>query len=120
MRQLNDQKVSYLDEKQLRLLGYDKTPDFKLDIPIGNDHDEYRKQQISHDANYIFPFLGIEGRVVNWIESKATFGDEETHKNYLNEQLNSYFNRFVNLLFAMHDFVYSLFFYFTYIGLDRV
>ncbi|OXA59816.1 hypothetical protein Fcan01_05978 [Folsomia candida] len=70
MKQLDEKKISYLDEKQLRLLGYDKTPDFKLDIPIG-----------------------IEGRVVNWIESKATFGDEVTHQTYLNEQLTCYFNR---------------------------
>lgn len=39
-------------------------------------------------------YLGIEGRVVNWIESKATFGDEDTHQNYLDEQLTSYFNRY--------------------------
>lgn len=67
---LDEQNISYYDEKQLRTLGYDKTPDFKLDVPIA-----------------------IEGRVVNWIESKATFGDEDTHQQYLNDQLISYFNR---------------------------
>jgi len=37
--------------------------------------------------------IAIEGRVVNWIESKALFGDEDTHNTYLDEQLISYRNR---------------------------
>lgn len=42
MKQLDEKKISYLDEKQLRLLGYDKTPDFKLDIPIGTTFSSYQ------------------------------------------------------------------------------
>lgn len=95
-KQLDEKKISYLDEKKLRLLGYDKTPDFKLDIPIGNSACFASRCRIACsievNADFIF-FTGIEGRVVNWIESKATFGDEDTHKNYLNEQLTCYFNR---------------------------
>jgi len=64
-------KISFADETILRQQGYDKTPDFKLDIP-----------------------LAIGDRVINWIESKATFGDEETHQTYLDEQLLSYWNRY--------------------------
>lgn len=68
LRQLN---ISYQDEHDLRAAGYDKTPDVKLDVPIS-----------------------VNGSVVNWIESKALFGDEESHTAYLNDQLWSYWNRF--------------------------
>uniref|UniRef100_A0A336M0L5 CDAN1-interacting nuclease 1 n=1 Tax=Culicoides sonorensis TaxID=179676 RepID=A0A336M0L5_CULSO len=61
----------FYDEGDLRREGYDKTPDLKMAVP----------------------FL-YKGKVVNWIESKALFGDHDAHKRYLNEQLISYVNRF--------------------------
>lgn len=60
----------FLDENYLRKAGYDKTPDIKLDVPIA-----------------------VDGKVINWIESKAIFADEKTHKKYLDTQLWSYWNR---------------------------
>lgn len=63
--------ISYQDEHELRAKGYDKTPDFKLVIPFA-----------------------YQGHVINWIESKALFGDEEKHNGYLKEQLWSYWNRY--------------------------
>lgn len=63
--------LTYQDEHELRFKGYDKTPDIKLDIPFA-----------------------YNGHVINWIESKALFGDEEHHSNYLKEQLWSYWNRY--------------------------
>ncbi|XP_053953902.1 CDAN1-interacting nuclease 1 [Anastrepha ludens] len=63
--------MHYNDENELRRLGYDKTPDIKM----------------------IVPFL-YKGEVVNWIESKATFGDVKTHKWNIQQQLYSYSNRF--------------------------
>ncbi|XP_058460189.1 CDAN1-interacting nuclease 1 [Malaya genurostris] len=66
-----DVGLVFHDEGDLRRTGYDKTPDLKLAIPCL-----------------------YKGRVVNWIESKASFGDMDTHLGYVKDQLISYGNRF--------------------------
>ncbi|XP_012544458.1 CDAN1-interacting nuclease 1 isoform X1 [Bombyx mori] len=70
-RELRLMNITFSDENVLRSRGYDKTPDFKLDVPIA-----------------------VDGFVINWVESKALFGDEENHSGYLKEQLLCYWNRF--------------------------
>ncbi|PSN43164.1 Uncharacterized protein C0J52_09908 [Blattella germanica] len=70
-RKVRDLNLAFRDEEHLRLHGYDKTPDIKLEIPIA-----------------------VDGFVVNWIESKALFGDEEGHAAYFKDQYRSYWNRF--------------------------
>ncbi|XP_076021614.1 CDAN1-interacting nuclease 1 isoform X2 [Genypterus blacodes] len=68
---LEERSLSFLDENQLRTMGYDKTPDIILEVPVA-----------------------VEGHIVHWIESKASFGDDHSHRTYLNEQFWSYWNRF--------------------------
>ncbi|XP_077300245.1 CDAN1-interacting nuclease 1 [Arctopsyche grandis] len=69
--ELNALNISFIDENVLRSKGYDKTPDFKLILPIA-----------------------VDGFVINWIESKALFGDDAIHAGYLKDQLLCYWNRF--------------------------
>lgn len=69
---LTDRKIAFVREDELRQRGYDKTPDFMLECPI---------------------FLSA-GIVVNWIDSKASFCDVDTHKENYNNQFKFYLNRF--------------------------
>ncbi|XP_015439682.1 PREDICTED: uncharacterized protein C15orf41 homolog [Dufourea novaeangliae] len=68
---LIERNLVFRNEQHLRLRGYDKTPDFKLEVPIA-----------------------VNGFVINWIESKARFGNIEIHQKYIKEQFLSYWNRF--------------------------
>nr|XP_006132768.1 uncharacterized protein C15orf41 homolog isoform X2 [Pelodiscus sinensis] len=67
---LLEKNLSFLAEEQLRAKGYDKTPDFILEVPVA-----------------------VEGHIIHWIESKASFGDECSHQAYLHDQFWSYWNR---------------------------
>ncbi|XP_076656942.1 CDAN1-interacting nuclease 1 [Halictus rubicundus] len=68
---LTERSLAFRNEEYLRSRGYDKTPDFKLEVPIA-----------------------VNGFIVNWIESKARFGNMEIHQKYIKEQFLSYWNRF--------------------------
>nr|CAG4636360.1 EOG090X0A0V [Eubosmina coregoni]SVE69939.1 EOG090X0A0V [Eubosmina coregoni] len=87
--ELTERKLSFLHEDHLRMKGYDKTPDIKLEIPVGNDG----LIRILKTSWWILK-ISIDGQVINWIESKALFGDHDVHRGYLNDQLYSYWNRF--------------------------
>lgn len=71
-RILNEQGLSFVCEEELREKGFDKTPDFILDLPI------------------CLP----DGTLICWIDSKATFGDEQSHSEYNENQFKCYLNRF--------------------------
>ncbi|KAH9288554.1 hypothetical protein KI387_032671 [Taxus chinensis] len=64
-------EIPFQSEEALRAAGFSKTPDIKLEVPIG-----------------------VCGRVVNWIDSKASFGDEYSHKTQGIQQFQMYVNRF--------------------------
>ncbi|XP_032820185.1 CDAN1-interacting nuclease 1 isoform X1 [Petromyzon marinus] len=68
---LGERRLAFQDEEDLRTKGYDKTPDIILEVPIS-----------------------VDGQVIHWIESKASFGDETSHQTYLQDQFWSYWNRF--------------------------
>ncbi len=92
-------RVSFLHEEHLRVKGYDKTPDIKLEIPVGMYLTNIKDLYVNYYCHLHHMFLkfciAVDGQVINWIESKALFGDEEVHRGYLKDQLYSYWNRYV-------------------------
>lgn len=66
-----DAGLIFYDEGDLRRDGFDKTPDLLLAVQCL-----------------------YKNTIINWIESKASFGDYESHVKYLKDQLSCYENRF--------------------------
>ncbi|MCD4800149.1 MAG: C15orf41 family protein [Methanococcoides sp.] len=64
---LDHHKLGYSTEEDLRELGMQKTPDFFLDKT-----------------------LYVDGTEIEWIESKAMFGDEKEHTYYFKKQFQHY------------------------------
>eukprot|EP00743_Colponemidia_sp_Colp-15_P004297 GILK01004635.1.p1 GENE.GILK01004635.1~~GILK01004635.1.p1 ORF type:complete len:283 (-),score=28.43 GILK01004635.1:537-1385(-) len=86
MEKLRNRGIAFSTEDDLRRRGSFKTPDIKLEVPIG-----------------------VHGRVIHWIESKAMFGDEYTHAKHLEDQLRQYVNRHGSgMVVYWFDFIESL------------
>ncbi|XP_068802437.1 CDAN1-interacting nuclease 1 isoform X8 [Struthio camelus] len=81
---LLEKNLSFIAEDQLRAKGYDKTPDFILEVPVA---------VVFGDSQEDIKGLAVEGHIIHWIESKASFGDESSHQAYLQDQFWSYWNR---------------------------
>jgi hypothetical protein len=80
---LHSSNIQFLTEGMLRVLGYDKTPDILLAVPL-----EYN------------------GLVINWIESKGTFGDDKTMTQSFADQFHPYLTRFgPGLVLYWHGFI---------------
>jgi len=69
-RQVEKLNIPYRTEESMRGIGFDKTPDIKLQVPIM-----------------------VDGKLVNWIESKAMFGSLDSHRQYWLSQYMCYRNR---------------------------
>ena len=69
--------VPFRNEENLRDLGFSKTPDVLLECPVGVWVERERKW-----------------RMISWIDSKALFGDPETHNNQVIIQASSYVHRY--------------------------
>lgn len=67
--------IPFESEAQLREKGSSKTPDVVLLSPVAFQ-------------------VGTEWMIVNWIDSKAMYGDIDTHQNYVIPQAKSYIHRF--------------------------
>jgi hypothetical protein len=69
----NGCNIEYHIETRCRKLGFSKTPDVRLEVPIG-----------------VKAWDGTS-RIVHWIDSKATFGDPLSHAEYM-EQVHALLN----------------------------
>jgi len=74
-RGLKNLGIPFESEAQLREKGSARTPDVLLSSPIGVQ-------------------IGSEWQVVCWIDSKALYGDIDTHQTHVLPQAESYLHRF--------------------------
>jgi CDAN1-interacting nuclease 1 len=77
---LHSMGIPFETEEQLRERGSARTPDILLSIPVG--------------VKVTSPNGTSEWKVVCWIDSKALFGDEATHKDSIKNQAESYIHRY--------------------------
>ncbi|KAJ9508960.1 hypothetical protein QJQ45_028291, partial [Haematococcus lacustris] len=87
--------AAFWTEAELRSQGCFKTPDIRLQVPFA-----VRRPQQQGGGRWPWPGTPQLGgvhdpcHVVTWIDSKATFGDDRMHSKQLEEQYNTYVNRY--------------------------
>lgn len=83
---LHEAGIAHWTERNLRDAGHHKTPDARLRVPIA-----------------------VQGKIICWIDSKATFGDERQHTIYKKEQYDKYLNRYGSgMVVYWHGYLASL------------
>lgn len=73
---LKENEIPFMNEGEMRKMGYAKTPDSILLQPIAIERENG------------------DPLIIKWIESKAWFGDPSSHQTYLRDQYWPYYNRF--------------------------
>jgi hypothetical protein len=97
---LNNMGIPFETEEQLRKRGTAKTPDVLLSCPVGLKVRKKKSPQ-SFQQSPSGVVTGsfekeeeYEWKIVCWIDSKALFGDVETHTNSVLPQVETYVHRF--------------------------
>ncbi|KAJ6220084.1 hypothetical protein RDWZM_005896 [Blomia tropicalis] len=95
---LDQRRISYMSEDELRSRSYDVTPDFRLNIPLIVIQTQSQTLLYQSDDDNIPEKVDGEKErlVVTWIECKALFASLECHCEYYENQFYSYINRFGN------------------------
>mmetsp|Transcript_9362 Transcript_9362/g.13287 ORF Transcript_9362/g.13287 Transcript_9362/m.13287 type:complete len:301 (-) Transcript_9362:188-1090(-) len=90
-------KIPFETEEQLRTRGTARTPDILLSCPVGiqipkrlnmkNPNQNSIGNNLKDDENF-------DWKMICWIDSKAMFGDVETHQTLVLKQAETYVHRF--------------------------
>lgn len=108
---LEENKVTFLNESQMRSRRYDITPDFLLNIPLVLLR---RKNSMvlcrCDDGDLPEPTMDeVDRCIITWIECKALFASVECHMEYYETQYSSYVNLLGNgLVLYKYGFVEPL------------
>ena len=111
INQLDSKGLCYETEEVSRMRGKPKTPDILFLIPMAvlpsvkpetSINGKPKASSTKRDCKTAEPVI------VNWIDSKAMFADEDTFREHL-EQLNGYYNRYgTGMVIYWHGFVDTL------------
>ncbi|KAL7522883.1 hypothetical protein ACHAWX_007617 [Stephanocyclus meneghinianus] len=88
---LHSFKIPFETEEELRARGTARTPDILLSCPVGL---QVRKPNYNQNATYMENSDEYEWKMICWIDSKALYGDVDTHTNTVLPQVESYVHRF--------------------------
>lgn len=104
---LEQNKISFKTEEELRASNYDVTPDFRFNIPM----------VLVRTSNSLILFQSdttipdsvdneVDRCIITWLECKAVFASIECHLEYYENQYCSYINRFGDgIVLYKHGFV---------------
>ena len=88
--------IPFETEANLRARGTSRTPDVLLSTPVAipvrttATQQPYNSKSNNSDSNEV----SFKWKIINWIDSKALFGDVDTHRQSVLSQAESYLHRF--------------------------